>query len=283
MDTDSFPDSFSTFLDGINGSKSYYKKLTKRYVRLKPGKSKDLAEIMKELPLDPVAWMPDFFSLPIDVKLSSSHSYKGGEVYGLDVSSGLAVRALEITQDDQVLDVCCAPGAKLCYMADLIGQSGTGIVTGVDISLHRLNTCKSVIRKYKHNRVRLFQHDGTTFNVPPPTRVGKTYLGQVEKQVTVIDFVETCAEADIPLPKRNNAAIKPFHAGKLVREDHQTGKTLYDKVLVDAECTHDGSIAHIEKYITNGWEKFDERFLNPERLDTLHTLQRGLLQNGNFA
>ena len=79
----------------------------------------------------------------------------------------------------------------------------------------------------------------------------------------------------------------------------------YDKVLVDAECTHDGSIKHLAKFESWGWETFEQvelavisrdlalsrscsppdlllistfftcgqRFLQPERLATLRELQ----------
>jgi 16S rRNA C967 or C1407 C5-methylase (RsmB/RsmF family) len=54
----------------------------------------------------------------------------------------------------------------------------------------------------------------------------------------------------------------------------------YDRVLVDAECTHDGSIKHLSKFASWGWETFEKRFLEPSRLATLETLQRSLLRNG---
>ena len=54
----------------------------------------------------------------------------------------------------------------------------------------------------------------------------------------------------------------------------------YDRVLVDAECTHDGSIKHLAKFAQWGWESFEARFLEPSRLDSLATLQRGLLRSG---
>lgn len=41
----------------------------------------------------------------------------------------------------------------------------------------------------------------------------------------------------------------------------------YDKVLVDAECTHDGSIRHIQKFEQWGWETLQQRVLNAERTD----------------
>lgn len=54
----------------------------------------------------------------------------------------------------------------------------------------------------------------------------------------------------------------------------------YDKVLVDAECTHDGSIRHIQKFEHWGWETLNGRVLNAERSDNLTTLQLKLLING---
>ena len=34
---------------------------------------------------------------------------------------------------------------------------------------------------------------------------------------------------------------------------------LYDRVLVDAECTHDGSMRHMTKLIAQKWEDFDSK------------------------
>lgn len=54
----------------------------------------------------------------------------------------------------------------------------------------------------------------------------------------------------------------------------------YDKVLVDAECTHDGSIKHIQKFEKWGWETLRRRVLDAERTDNLSALQLQLLTNG---
>jgi len=42
---------------------------------------------------------------------------------------------------------------------------------------------------------------------------------------------------------------------------------LYDRVLVDAECTHDGSIKHVLKFRNSDieWKQFESRFLEPQR------------------
>lgn len=54
------------------------------------------------------------------------------------------------------------------------------------------------------------------------------------------------------------------------------GADAYDRVLVDAECTHDGSIKHISKYHQWGWETFEKRVLCSERLSSVVDLQKRL-------
>lgn len=161
--------------------------------------------------------------------------YKEHAIFGIDLSSAIAVQALEIQMDDQVLDLCCAPGAKLCMIANLLGKEGLGTATGVDLAGHRLATCRSLLKKYKvGEKVRLFEADGTTFSVLPPTRLGNRLIGGTENEKK--------------RQKTDKVVVKPFWASRLLRFDDQSRCDLsYDKVLVDAECTHDGSIAHILK------------------------------------
>lgn len=45
------------------------------------------------------------------------------------------------------------------------------------------------------------------------------------------------------------------------------------QVLVDAECTHDGSVKHIQKFENWGWITLQRRVLDAERTDNLHALQ----------
>jgi hypothetical protein len=37
-------------------------------------------------------------------------SYRENKIFGIDLSSGLAVLALQVQPNDHVLDLCCAPG-----------------------------------------------------------------------------------------------------------------------------------------------------------------------------
>lgn len=43
---------------------------------------------------------------------------------------------------------------------------------------------------------------------------------------------------------------------------------------MDAECTHDGSLKHVMKFSTWGWETFEKRFLDPQRIDSVTILQK---------
>ena len=45
------------------------------------------------------------------------------------------------------------------------------------------------------------------------------------------------------------------------------------QVLVDAECTHDGSVKHLEKFDQWGWDTFEQRFFDPKRMSELRDLQ----------
>lgn len=84
-------------------------------------------------------------------------------------------------------------------------------------------------------------------------------------------------------------AIGVFYTGHCLQDEASVGEKLtdmhhrplkYDKVLVDAECTHDGSIKHLAKFSQWGWDSFERRFLEPSRLRDLAQLQAGLLRVG---
>lgn len=48
----------------------------------------------------------------------------------------------------------------------------TGTVTGVDISPHRLSTCRALLKRHRlQQHARLFQADGTTFGVMRPSAI----------------------------------------------------------------------------------------------------------------
>ncbi|KAJ3026479.1 hypothetical protein HDV00_011919 [Rhizophlyctis rosea] len=282
--TDRFPPAFLKFLADNELSVEDYafdEEELPRYIRVNTrfAGGVGLGEFEVELgcPVEEVEWLKGFFCLDRNAKVGSSGSYRAGKIYGIDVSSGVAVAALDVEPDDHVLDLCAAPGGKLCYVADIQGYDSRGTITGVDISPHRMATCKNVTKKYKLHRVRLFVADGTTFDVHAPSQIGSWRSPHVAHLNSPSSPPSTSSPAPQPPP------LKPLHASKLLRTDPQhqhAPHTLYDKVLVDAECTHDGSIVHLVKHDRMGWDKVEEKFLEEGRLKGLEGLQRGLLVNG---
>ena len=95
-----------------------------RYVRVGPQHASTLGrqQIEQQLGVDvePVEWLPGYFRVPSGVKIAGSDAYRAGQLYGIDVSSGAAVAALDVHPGEHVLDLCCAPGAKLCALADAL-------------------------------------------------------------------------------------------------------------------------------------------------------------------
>lgn len=80
-----------------------------------------------------VSWCPaedreGFYALPAAFRLAQWPLYQQGRVYGMDVASGVAVWALGPRPGEDVLDLCCCPGLKLCMLAERMRHEGT--VTG---------------------------------------------------------------------------------------------------------------------------------------------------------
>lgn len=275
---------------------------------MKPGSEAYLEEIEAEIKcrLQKVNWLPGFYSLPPHMQIANSKPYKEGKIYGIDAASGAAVMALDISVGDHVLDLCCAPGAKLCMISDLLGDSGS--VTGVDVARHRLAACRTMLQKYVlGDACRLFVADGTTFSLMPV----RDHLDSISCEFALEEKKDTFREwtSRRPWKERKRAArARENAASRLVSEtDHpelifygkasgvvglskdelyqtvsssEVSSSGYDKVLVDAECTHDGSIRHIQKFEHWGWETLNGRVLNAERSDNLTALQLKLLING---
>ncbi|EKX39203.1 hypothetical protein GUITHDRAFT_114636 [Guillardia theta CCMP2712] len=221
------------------------------------------------------------------MKLSTWEPYKQGQVYGIDAASAAAG----------------APGAKLCMLADRVcppsltqephgseasedaSATRAGFVVGVDVSMPRLAATKTVLRKYEQRNIRLYLEDGASF-LPPRPRMCSKEAAEEEK----IRFLRRIAEADRSIGKRRKRSARevPVQDAKegeeaparYFFETPQAGHGGFDKVLVDAECTHDASSRHMSKFDKWGWSTMERRWNREGRLDSLESLQRALLVNG---
>ena len=227
---------------------------------------------------DPVAHDPEFAdasdTCPDFYTLSPAFSFARSALYTctpavilpMELSSGVAVSLLNLQPSDHLLDLCCAPGCKLVLAARTMHATPTplattGIITGVDISPRRLANTRALLKKYSVPHVRLFQADGTTFAQHP------------------IAFTSTPhAHAHAQQP----STPRPFHASTSLRKRPTTSLPhLYHKVMVDAQCTHDGSIKHIRKHLgTSTTSSIDWSQFHPDSLAALHDLQFRLISNG---
>ncbi|CAJ1942337.1 unnamed protein product [Sphenostylis stenocarpa] len=303
----SLPEAFLHFLEANGLDPSLYTAIdsTPRYIRLKPGSEACIEEVEAEVKcnLQKLEWLPDFYSLPPHVQIAGSRAYREGKIYGIDAASGAAVTALHVSPGDHVLDLCAAPGAKLCMILDLLGDSGS--VTGVDAARHRLAACRTMLQKYLlGDQCRLFVADGTAFSVIPSRFHSdcESFDSGLEERVDV--FKEWTSRRPWKERKRANkngtpqlvsgsqspeliyygqrSGVVGLTKGELYKtlSDNEIANHGYDKVLVDAECTHDGSVKHIQKFEHWGWRTLQRRVLDAERTDDLHTLQLNLLTNG---
>ncbi|KAG2284676.1 hypothetical protein Bca52824_055896 [Brassica carinata] len=270
------PESFVRFLEANGIDPSIYNEgdSLPRYVRLKPGFEDVVQEIESEIncKMEQLNWLPGFYSIPPHVHIARSKAYQQGKMYGIDAASGAAVSALGISPGDHVLDLCAAPGAKLCMMLDLLGDKGTA--TGVDVARHRLSACRTMLQKYGlGERSRLFLADGTTFSLPPTTNLP---CGSCDEETFKQWTSRRPYKERKQVAKTRNNFVLPHDAHpEIVFYGHNSG------VLVDAECTHDGSIKHIQKFEQWGWTTLERRVLDAERTDTnLTALQLNLLRNG---
>lgn len=210
-------------------------------------------------------WIPNFYSLPFTENIAHVDLYKQGRIIGLDPSSMVAVQNLTLNPGQDVLDLCCAPGTKLSLISDLVCQPGValGSVTGVDISKERLGAGVTLSKRYKLPRVRLFVADGITFSLGPHHIF--SCLSDLPKDAGKIVYKSKCSPLYSSTPYRK-------YPGKLL--------DLYDAVLVDAPCTHDGSIKHVQKHIKNDWKEYDASHYSADGLTKLYSLQLRLLTHG---
>ena len=308
--TAAFPPAFRQFLEANDiHPDNYAISDVPRYVRVSPTHATTLTQTELERQLgtaiEPVDWLTGYFCVPSHIKIAGCDAYRSGRLYGIDVSSGAAVAALDPQPGDNVLDLCCAPGAKLCAIADYMGPSGT--LTGVDVSEERLAACRTLCLKYGVANARLLLQDGAQPVAPPPQRIDEFEAACDDDAAGEEEKDEEDAAADDGSPHNNHHRSVPHRARKrrrheqhgafflgsdldgagaaaasaaVVDESPAAAAGSYDRVLVDAECTHDGSIKHLAKFAQWGWDTFERRFLQPERLTDLAKLQMELLRSG---
>ena len=233
-----------------------------RYARVKDASDTDA--IRDTLDAEPVAWLPGFLRMPAARRLKGSAPYEDRRVFAMDAASGFAARSLNCREGDRVLDLCCAPGAKLLCLAEAVGVNGA--VDGVDVSEKRLSVARKLLDGHHDPagaaRVRLYKSDGRRF----PDERELLYDSRAADS-----FEQRGAR------KRLNKSARQREAKRLKALPEEDVVEAYDRVLVDADCTTDGSHAHVQKMVDKGTSVAN---VATERCASLIELQAALLRNG---
>jgi len=262
---------------------------------------------MKRIVVEPLDWFSSvghrFVRLGVSHGVAGTPSYISGRLYGIDISSAAAVVALNVQAGDHVLDLCCAPGAKLSMISDaLVAAEGggdidkegpfAGSVTGVDIASSRLPACRTLCKKYNLGNVRLFLDDACVFNclAPPARRLRATSVPSFDSNKSLpspvfpLDLTLDLPESLIRVPEISSKSKKTIARRNGIALEHlfftsnwtiaSVACELYDKVLVDAQCTLDASVRHLLKYNKCGWIDFEG---NPSQI--ISELQKKMLFN----
>ena len=87
----------------------------------------------------------------------NSNFFKSGMIYVQNPSSGLAVKLLEPTCDDTIIDACAAPGGKTSHMSELMEQNGN--IIACDNNSTRFEKLKKTITRMKASNVKLIFTD----------------------------------------------------------------------------------------------------------------------------
>lgn len=210
-----------------------------RYLRINPRKPVVPEDLIREIPsVATVDWFPGcVFAIPQTTRLADIKSYTEGRVYGMDAGSICSVIALAPEPGHRVLDLCCAPGMKLCLIADCVG---TDELIGVDVSFDRLFVTRALVRKYGVGNVTLVHGDGTKLT---PESLSSALSAPSHDHETHRKFLSRVAKRARTNPGENQSppvvVVRSANSG--ASEDG-----LFDRVLIDAECTHDGSLFHLK-------------------------------------
>ncbi|KCV72298.1 hypothetical protein H696_01695 [Fonticula alba] len=246
--------------------------------------------------ITPVSYLPHFWRIgDPDFQLAQTALHRAGLVSGIDAASGLAAYTLLAPPaNGHVLDICAAPGAKTGLIMDamtrrralgraaldLLGRleggdaegrlgQGAASVTAVDLCPTRLRTACGQLKRQG-------LHPPAAPDVPPfraYSRCGVSFDAFAPSPEVPFDSAH---------PRRPSRLYLTAHPD--LRACAHDSQIPYDRVIVDAECTTDGSVKHLFRSGAGaqhavGGASLEAR-LSEDALCQLNDLQYRLLENG---
>ena len=119
-----------------------------------------LASLLKQGGIDarPGLYLTDFLILRDAGAVPNLPGYPNGLFQVQDESAGIAIRLLAPQPGETIVDLCCAPGGKTLYIADLMQDRGR--VLGADIAPDRLIRLRDHCRRMVLHSVKPLVMDG---------------------------------------------------------------------------------------------------------------------------
>lgn len=93
-----------------------------------------------------------------NANIFETENFKSGEIVVQDASSCLAVKNLEVSQDDVVLDACSAPGGKSLAILQIFNPQ---ILISTDIHHHKIKILENLKNKYEYKNWKIELNDAT--------------------------------------------------------------------------------------------------------------------------
>ena len=123
--------------------------------------------------LTPIPWAANVYFIENRDKaeISQIEEYKNGLFYIQDLSSILATLVLDPKEQENILDMCAAPGSKTTHIADITRNKAKIIAN--ELEVNRTNSLRNVVEQFGADNVKITLSDGRDF--------GRKYLEYFDK------------------------------------------------------------------------------------------------------
>ena len=189
------------------------------------------------------------FELRSHPPLNKLPSFQQGFFYVQDPSTLLAVRELDPRPGESVLDLCAAPGGKLSYIAQVMGNQGR--IVAHDLDPHRIKLIEDNCARLGISCVEVF-----------PGSAGVSPAIGARRSRRFNEDPENAIEENLAVPMR--APVKRRERRAPIWPDEK-----FDRILVDAPCSNTGVM---RRRVDLRWR------LSLEEIERLRTMQLELLR-----
>lgn len=172
-------------------------------------------------------YLNDFLILRNTGEVRSLEGYNEGWFQVQDESAGLAVRLLDPQPGEMIIDLCCAPGGKTTYIAELMGDHGH--IVGIDRFPRRLRRLQEHSCRLGLKSIHPLVTDGRTCTL-------KTRADRVLVDAPCSGLGTIARRAELRW-RRTPDDIALLHETQLALLKHSADLVKRDGVLVYSTCT----------------------------------------------